>query len=210
MASVEVSYDELIFIRDKLYSAIDRKCSDKWCLTLWSRFVRARDAYKCVVCDSPNKVQAHHLFRRTLLPQARFELGNGISLCSKCHKVAHEGFNGRPDMSQPIGAQGGDDQDEIAFYFKKLLESANRRKLDHDQFYVLSDAMLRFFVSIQGFVFLYFAVVEGRISSLTMGYEIWARAPEAMSLAVLNANVPGLKFKEFPEFMVGESLVFYD
>lgn len=203
-----INVDRLIDVRNRLYAALDKKRSERWCLTLWSRFIRARDAYSCVVCNSSNKVQAHHLFRRTLLPQARFELGNGISLCLECHRLAHDGFNGRPDMNLPIGAQGGDDQDEIAFYYRKLLESAEAQNLSHEEFYSLSDEMLRFFVNVQGFEFLHRAVLQKKISRLTMAYQIWARAPEVLSLAIFKANVPGYSGGELPEFMVGYPAIF--
>jgi hypothetical protein len=130
------------------------------------------------------------VFRRTLLPHARYETGNGITLCYPCHKIAHEGFNGRPDLSLPIGAQGGDDQDEVAFYYLKLLESAEAFGLDHDEFYAFSNEMLSFFVKVQGFEHLYWKVQDMEITGLLMAYNIWFRAPEAMSLAILKANLP--------------------
>ncbi|AZE77519.1 hypothetical protein C4J99_1720 [Pseudomonas synxantha] len=185
-----IDKEKLIRLRDRLYRAIDNNRSDRWCLALWSRFIRARDT-QCVVCNSDDRVQAHHIFRRTLLSQARYELGNGITLCYECHKVAHEGFNGRPDMTLPIGAQGGDDQDEIAFYYRKLLESSEALDLEHDEFFTLSDGMLRFFVRVQGYEYLYKAVAANQITGLVMACKIWVRSPEQMTLAILRPNLPG-------------------
>ncbi|MFJ4605453.1 hypothetical protein [Pseudomonas atacamensis] len=111
-------------------------------------------------------------------------------------------------MNLPIGAQGGDDQDEIAFYYRKLLESAEAQNLSHEEFYSLSDEMLRFFVNVQGFEFLHRAVLQKKISRLTMAYQIWARAPEVLSLAIFKANVPGYSGGELPEFMVGYPAIF--
>ncbi|WP_434629828.1 HNH endonuclease [Pseudomonas sp. Z1-29] len=182
--------DLLIRLRDRLTRAIEHGRSDRWCLALWSRFIRARDGYQCIVCDSDDRIEAHHVFRRTLVPRARYETGNGITLCRKCHKVAHEGFNGRPDLSLPIGAQGGDDQDEIAFYYLKLLEAAEARDLAHDEFYAFSNEMLYFFVKVQGFEQFYWRVQEKEITGLIMAYNIWRRAPEKMTMAVLRANLP--------------------
>ena len=186
-----IDKEKLIRLRDRLYRAIDNNRSDRWCLALWSRFIRARDTHQCVVCNSDDRVQAHHIFRRTLLSQARYELGNGITLCYECHKVAHEGFNGRPDMTLPIGAQGGDDQDEISFYYRKLLESSEALDLDHDEFFTLSDGILRFFVRVQGYEYLYKAVAANKITGLVMAYKIWVRSPEQMALAILRPNLPG-------------------
>ncbi len=185
-----IDQEQLRRLREKLLRAIVNKRSDRWCLSLWSRFIRARDGQQCVVCSSDDRIQAHHVFRRTLLPHARYETGNGITLCYQCHKIAHEGFNGRPDFSLPIGAQGGDDQDEVAFYYLKLLESAEAFSLDHDEFYAFSNEMLSFFVKVQGFEHLYWKVQDKEITGLLMAYNIWFRAPEAMSLAILKANLP--------------------
>jgi hypothetical protein len=185
-----IDREQLIWLRDRLYRAIDNNRSDRWCLALWSRFIRARDAHQCGVCNSDDRVQAHHIFRRTLLSQARYELGNGITLCYECHKVAHGGFNGRPDMTLPISAQGGDDQDEIAFYYLKLLESSEALNLDHDEFFTLSDEMPRFFVRVQGHEYIHKEVAANQLTGLVMAYKIWVRSPEQMTLAILRANLP--------------------
>jgi len=162
----------------KLSNAAQSGRSLRWCLRLWSRYIRERDAHSCVVCKSPNGIQAHHLFRRSLYPNGQLQPGNGITLCIECHKMPHAAFNGRPDMSLPIGTQGGDDQDEIATYYGILLEDANTRNLDHNEFYYLSDEMLQFFVRVQGYADVYLAVQGGQITRLEMAYGIWRQSPE--------------------------------
>ncbi|ASV37447.1 hypothetical protein CI807_15060 [Pseudomonas sp. NS1(2017)] len=94
-------------------------------------------------------------------------------------------------MTLPIGAQGGDDQDEIAFYYLKLLESSEALDLEHDEFFTLSEGMLSFFVRVQGYEYLYRAVAANQITGLMMAYKIWVRSPEQMTLAILRANLPG-------------------
>ncbi len=52
----------------------------------WGRLVRERDG-KCLYCGKTDYIQAHHLFMRSR-SATRFNLKNGISLCS-----AHHVFN---------------------------------------------------------------------------------------------------------------------
>lgn len=51
----------------------------------WSKKVRERDGNKCVLCNSTDHIQAHHIFQKKLFKDYRFELNNGISLCNKHH-----------------------------------------------------------------------------------------------------------------------------
>jgi len=61
----------------------------------------------------------------------------------------HAEFNRRPDLSVPLDAEKGDDQDEWAYLFGRLLDDAKNRGLDQDEFYFIDDHMLRFFVKVQ-------------------------------------------------------------
>lgn len=161
-----------------LQNAIKRKRSEKWCLTLWSRYIRQRDDQRCVLCYSTSEIQAHHIFRRTLYPDGKYQLGNGITLCANCHSTPHSNFNGRPDLSLPIDAEGGDNQDVIAMLFGALIDDAETRGLDHEIFYYIEDSMLEFFVKVQGYEELLTLVLENKITRLTMAFEIWKVMPE--------------------------------
>lgn len=55
---------------------------------LWSRAVRDDWDNRCAVCGK-GKVEAHHLVPRQF-NATRYELRNGISLCSHCHKFDAE------------------------------------------------------------------------------------------------------------------------
>lgn len=147
--------------KQALTVAIERNRSEKWILRLWSRFIKIRDGYRCVCCESKEKVQAHHIVRKTLYPWGAFEIGNGISLCHVCHGRVHAQFNGRPDWLLPLGAEQGDDQDEWAFLFGLLLDDARSRSLDQDEFYYVGDHMLKFFMQCQGYEDLYELVAKG-------------------------------------------------
>lgn len=125
-----------------LTTAVAKNRSGKWTLRSWSRFIKTRDLFGCVCCDSAQKIQAHHIIRKTLYPWGAFEVGSGITLCSECHGRVHAEFNGRPDLTLPLGAEQGDDQEKWSFLFGLLRDAAVQRGLDEDEFYHLSDHML--------------------------------------------------------------------
>lgn len=170
--------EQLRELKQKLDSALSKSRSTRWCLSLWGRYIRNRDENRCVVCQSTDRIQAHHIFRRSLYPYGWYDLGNGISLCHDCHREPHANFNGRPNLALPIGAQGGDDQDIAAQLYRALLEDADHRKLDQDEFYFIHDKMLQFFVAVQGYEDLYWSVQAGEISRLQMAYQVWRVMPE--------------------------------
>ncbi|EKE76029.1 HNH nuclease [Oceanibaculum indicum P24] len=184
--------------KQALERAILRRRSRKWLLQLWSRFIKTRDAFRCLSCDSPDGIQAHHIIRKTLYPQAALELGNGITLCSECHNRVHEKFNGRPDLSLPLGAEQGDDQDEWSYLFGLLLDDAKKRGIPEDDFYHLSDEVLGFSVSFQGYHELFDLVNEGKISRIQFAHEIWRSMPETFYEYFISELVR-LNFDEFPE-----------
>ena len=160
-----------------LSAAVENKCSAKWILRQWSRFIKVRDSFRCVCCESAKGIQAHHIVRKTLYPWGAVETGNGITLCRECHRRVHEKSNGFGDLFVPLGE--ADDQDEWAFLFGLLLEDAKRRDIDQDEFYFLADHMLKFFVNVQGYENLHRMVMRGDISRIRFAHEIWRVMPEA-------------------------------
>jgi len=64
-----------------------RQKLDESCLKLWSLCVRARDK-TCRNCNSDYNLQAHHLVQRTY-KSSRYNLENGLTLCSSCHFSEH-------------------------------------------------------------------------------------------------------------------------
>lgn len=56
---------------------------------LWRKAVLARDGYACQGCGSDEGLEAHHIKPWALFPGDRFDLDNGIALCTECHKVVH-------------------------------------------------------------------------------------------------------------------------
>ncbi|MGE0348366.1 HNH endonuclease [Hydrogenophaga sp.] len=161
-----------------LTKAIERNRSDKWILRLWSRYIKARDMYRCLCCDSAERIQAHHIIRKTLYPGCAFDIGNGVTLCHECHGRVHAEFNRRPDLTLPLGAEQGDDQDEWAFLFGLLRDDAVLRGLDEDEFYYLGDHMLKFSVRCQGYEDFYDGVMRGEMSRIKFAHEIWRTMPQ--------------------------------
>lgn len=56
----------------------------------WANAVKDRDGRKCVVCGAAGS-DAHHIFSERYFPKYRLDVGNGITLCRKCHVLAHRG-----------------------------------------------------------------------------------------------------------------------
>ena len=56
----------------------------------WRDSVRERDGWKCVKCESTERIQAHHIYSFIKYPNLRFELANGLTLCAKCHRELHK------------------------------------------------------------------------------------------------------------------------
>ena len=57
----------------------------KDCTTFRERVI-ARDGYKCRLCGSNIKIEAHHIFPRRDYPEWAGDINNGITLCEKCHQ----------------------------------------------------------------------------------------------------------------------------
>jgi hypothetical protein len=178
MAEIRKEDSEIARRRAALERAIARGCSAGWLLRLWSRFVKVRDGGRCLNCEQEDGIQAHHVMRRTLVPFAALELGNGISLCRPCHRLVHARFNRRPDAALPMGAAQGDDQDEWSFLFGMLMDDATKRGLAHDTLYFLSDELLLFSLAYQGYEPLLEAVADGELSRLRFMHEVWRAMPE--------------------------------
>lgn len=55
----------------------------------WSRAVKARDQFKCTICEAKRGLVSHHLDGYDVAPEKRTDLGNGVTLCLPCHKAFH-------------------------------------------------------------------------------------------------------------------------
>lgn len=110
--------------------------------------------------------------------------GNGISLCPDCHKEAHEGFNGRPNLQLPMDAQGGEKIEIMTDLYGELCRDATERNLLGDDYYFLSDLVLSKFKMFQGFdPFTHFPGL-----CVEQAYLIWLQTPLNTKNALLVAN----------------------
>lgn len=55
----------------------------------WREKVFKRDSYQCVKCRSKEHLQAHHIKPWFYYPKERFKVGNGETLCERCHSNIH-------------------------------------------------------------------------------------------------------------------------
>lgn len=51
----------------------------------WRSAVFRRDRYRCLKCKSKEKLHAHHIRTWSKAPELRYVVGNGITLCKRCH-----------------------------------------------------------------------------------------------------------------------------
>lgn len=143
---------ETILIKlGKLEAALAAGLSRERCLRLWSEFIRERDGHRCVDCHSRHRLSAHHICRKSLLKRAEFQTGNGITLCSSCHREMHQGFNGRPNLNLPVDAQNGEKLHLMERLYCILTDDAVERNLMREEFYFLSDEVLMRFKRMQGY-----------------------------------------------------------
>lgn len=173
-----------------LVRAVEAGQSDAHCLRLWSVFVRTRDGHQCVLCHGTSQLAAHHIARKCFLNVARFAPGNGITLCRQCHTEPHAAFNGRPDMMQPMDAQGGENIDLMMCLYRALAEDAIRRSQRRYDYYFLSEQALTIFKRFQQLP----DTAQFPGTPVEQAYWIWRQTPRGPLFAVLEAN--GVRFQQ--------------
>ena len=96
-----------IYYATKLAAAIERynkrveltpSYSVKWrqhsAYKYWAIGTIRRDDMMCRVCQSKEKLHAHHVKHATYSPELRFDIDNGVTLCYTCHMVLHNKLAG--------------------------------------------------------------------------------------------------------------------
>lgn len=167
----------------RLHHALAEGASNASRLRRWSEFIRERDGNRCVDCHSRRQLAAHHICRKSFLKTGQFDTGNGITLCPDCHREAHAGFNGRPDLSQPMDAQGGEKIEVMERLYSILATDAKERGILRDDLYFISDDVLGRFKMFQGFD--YFTPFPG--FRVEQAFLIWAQCPQHMLQAAISA-----------------------
>ena len=57
---------------------------------VWRKEIYERDNWKCKICGSKEHINAHHIFAGADLPDLRFQIDNGITLCEFHHIQLHK------------------------------------------------------------------------------------------------------------------------
>jgi hypothetical protein len=180
---MSLDYGHMSNLHSRLMIAIEQKRSFQTCLRYWGDFVKGRDADRCIICQSDYRIAAHHIVRKTFLPYASLNTGNGITLCESCHRHAHIGFNGRPDVQLPMDAQNGEKIELLAELYTRLLNDAEAKNQLSDEWYFLSDEVLLTFMRLQGFV----NPINFVNSRLAKAVAIWRYSPSTMRM-IMSAN----------------------
>jgi len=70
----------------------------------WRKAVYERDNYTCQKCgdDKGGNLNAHHIKPWADFPKLRYVVSNGITLCVKCHRIAHSSITG-PQVQRHCG-----------------------------------------------------------------------------------------------------------
>ena len=77
-----------MLLTNKLFKSTERK-EEKEKEVEWSRIIRTRDNWACVICGNPYKPNAHHIIPREV-KEYKFDLDNGVTLCTKHHKFCRK------------------------------------------------------------------------------------------------------------------------
>ncbi|WP_115007151.1 HNH endonuclease [Xanthomonas campestris] len=176
--------EELDAALAKLIVALARVRSVKYCHSLWSKFVRMRDGSRCVACHEKSDISAHHIMRKSFIEEARYEPGNGITLCRACHADVHRQFNRKPDPVLPMDAEGGENIERMVELIGLLASDAEERGILSDQYYYLSDNYLRACKNFQSID----ADIDFPGTRLEQAYWIWRQTPRSMLRALKQAN----------------------
>ena len=68
----------------------------QWTDKDWDRYIKERALYRCERCGellSGRQAHAHHKLPKWFMPELKYDINNGICLCTNCHKQIH-GYGG--------------------------------------------------------------------------------------------------------------------
>ena len=74
-------------------------------LSQWRAVVKSRDSNKCVYCGEVDCLDAHHLAPKSMFPELRLNVNNGVTVCKTHHHFAADVFR-RLQMVCTITSKG--------------------------------------------------------------------------------------------------------
>ena len=83
----EIYYPADLYKVKKSKTKTAKKLKEGACDRLWSNIVRINAGFACEHCGKQGKVDAHHIITRSD-KNLRWDLENGICLCSGCHTLS--------------------------------------------------------------------------------------------------------------------------
>lgn len=69
------------------YKKIPKSKGRNFCDELWAELVKIRDNHKCIMCDSTEMLNAHHLISRRVF-RYRWNIDNGVTICPGHHEFS--------------------------------------------------------------------------------------------------------------------------
>jgi hypothetical protein len=57
----------------------------------WAVKVKERDGNRCAICGASGRLYAHHIEHEAVNWGRRTDIDNGVTLCGRCHILAHRG-----------------------------------------------------------------------------------------------------------------------
>ncbi len=68
---------------------------------MWQRMIFERDGFKCVWCNSKERIEADHIKRWATHPELRYNVDNGRTLCLSCHnKTRNKKYYENPELPE--------------------------------------------------------------------------------------------------------------
>lgn len=95
--NLEIKVDKLT--PDKHHTK-NSKSQDDTKLKAWSKRVRTKG--KCDICESTERLSAHHLWDKKTHPTLKYQDENGVCLCLDCHNGFHKMYTSASQTSPSI------------------------------------------------------------------------------------------------------------
>lgn len=119
--------------------------SDGYIQSLWRKAVFAAWGKQCALCGSSERVEAHHIKRRSHRV-LRHDVRNGIPLCYRCHFIA-DTQRGRDDIRaliRPVVLDFLDDMEMVT-----LADFCTKHGCTRDDFYSRHVGLLKEYIKAQ-------------------------------------------------------------